>query len=446
MIPAIIMPLASWMFAVALPVVRDDFNLTADLAAWIATAFTLAFMVLMPVYGRISDDLGKRRLLLLGIAIFIGGTLMIIVSTSLVSLLIGRVLQGFGVAGILPLCLALITEVFPPHERGRAMGLWSTVGPMTGVFGPILAGFIVATWGWRASFVPSAIFAIIGLIVVYLMIPASARQISFKFISTFDWLGVGLFSAMLTSLLFYFSSRPITGVPPLQDWRLLGAAGLFLVAFGWVEHRKDNPFIKLHLLKNHPFMLASTCASLRMLELSGGIGFLLPLYLADIIELDPTLSGLFLMIFPAAMVLFVRLGGTLSDRQGSRVVVMIGFSVISMVMFALSQLSSDAPYWLLASLLFGAGVGAGLMLASLHRAALNDIPEADMGTSSGIYSMIRFMGSACGAVFGGILLQFYLDQPGSTPVAAYKIVFLWFAGFAILGFALALFLPRVEVG
>ena len=98
-------------------------------------------------------------------------------------LLVGRVIQGIGVAGQLPLSLALIIEVFPPQGRGQAMGLWSTVGPVTGTIGPILAGFIVAAWGWRASFVPPAIFAAIGLIVVYRTIPASSLQVRFNFLN-----------------------------------------------------------------------------------------------------------------------------------------------------------------------------------------------------------------------------------------------------------------------
>ncbi len=444
MITAIIMPLTGWMLSVSLPIIRDDFNIAADVAAWIATAFTLPFMILMPVYGRISDSLGKRRLLLTGTLIFILGSIIVTFSINLAMLLLGRVIQGVGVAGLLPLSLALITEVFPPLTRGKAMGKFSTIGPLTGAVGPILAGFIVAAWGWRAAFVPPAIFAVIGLIVVYVMIPSSTLQMRFSFLSTFDWIGVGLLSVTLTFLLFYFSSRPITGVPPLQDWRLLGLTCLFLVLFGWYENRKTNPFINLQILKNRPFIVASICAGLRMIGLSGGFNFLAPLYLADVMEFGPTLSGFFLMTNPAAMTVVVRFGGNLSDRRGSRVIVMTGFGLVSTVMFAFSQISGDAPYWVLITLFLTAGVGAGLMLAALHRAALNNVPEAELGISSGIYSMIRFLGSACGAVFGGILLQFYLNQPGSDLLAAYQHVFLWFAGFALTGSILGTFLPKTN--
>jgi MFS family permease len=181
-----------------------------------------------------------------------------------------------------------------------------------------------------------------------------------------------------------------------------------------------------------------------MLMLSGNISFIMPLYLADIVLLNPTRSGFFLMTMPAAMAVFVRFGGGLSDRLGSRLIAMIGFSIITAVTFTFSRLPDNSPLWLLITLLIIFGTGAGLMLAALHRAALNDMPEADLGTSSGIYSMIRFLGSASGAAFGGILLQFYLDQDSVNLLAAYQHVFQWFAGFALLGVMTATFLPKTE--
>jgi MFS family permease len=150
------------------------------------------------------------------------------------------------------------------------------------------------------------------------------------------------------------------------------------------------------------------------------------------------------MTMPAAMVGMVRFGGSLSDRLGSRIIAMTGFSIITAVTFTFSRLPDNSPLWLLITLLIIFGTGAGLMLAALHRAALNDMPEADLGTSSGIYSMIRFLGSASGAAFGGILLQFYLDQESVNLLAAYQHVFQWFAGFALLGVMTATFLPKTE--
>ncbi|MEM7797796.1 MAG: MFS transporter [Chloroflexota bacterium] len=442
MIPAIMMPLAGWMFSVSLPTIRDDFGIQADSAAWIATAFSLPFMLFMPVYGRLSDSLGKRRLLLAGITLFVFGGLMATFSTSLAMLILGRFLQGVGVAGNVPLSLALISEVFAQQDRGKAMGLWSTMGPITGVVGPVLAGLIVARWGWRGSFIPPLFFGVLGLAVIFWMIPSSGRPVSLDFLRRFDWIGTLLLFATLTFLFFYLSSRPITGVPPLQDWRFLALMLIFGVGFVLYENVRDDPFINLRIFGNRTLMLGSALACLRMIGLSGGMGFLMPLYLADIINIDPSLSGFFLMANPAAMVICVRLAGGLADRWGSRLIVMTGFAIVGSVYLTFSQLGASTPYWGVILLYFCFGIGAGMMLATLHRAALNDVPDVDMGTSSGIYSMLRFLGSALGAAIGGILLKYYTDLNPSDLLAAFQSVFVWYVGFALLGILIAFFLPR----
>jgi EmrB/QacA subfamily drug resistance transporter len=438
----VLMPLSGWMFTVSLPVIRDDFGLAPDQASWIATAFSLPFMIFMPVYGRISEGLGKRRLLMTGILIFTAGSLLAFMSTDMIWLLVGRAIMGIGAASLLPLSLALIGEAFPSERRGWAMGIFSTIGPLTGVVGPLLAGFIVATWGWRPSFLPPAIFGVIGLMVVFWLIPAYGQPLRKRYLRSLDWTGVLLLTGMLTSLLFYFSSRPITGVPALQDLRLLTATIGFSVAFVWHENRRKDPFIRLSILRNRSLVVASLAATLRMMILSGGMGFVLPLFLADVIALGPDRSGLLLMLNPAAMAVVVRLGGQISDRWGSRNVVMAGFGLAGTMLYCLSQLPPEAPIWMLASLLFVFGAGAGLKLASLHRAALNDVHEEDLGTASGVYSTIRFLGSSSGAVFGGILIQYYLNDSGLTISAVYQNVFTWYAGFALLGLLLSAALPN----
>jgi MFS family permease len=444
MIPGVLLPLTGWILSVSLPIIRDDFGISAEVASWIVTGFSLPFITFLPIYGRLSDQVGKRRLLLVGVAIFFLGTLQAINSNTLLELLLGRVLQGLGAASILPLSLALISEVFPARERGKAIGLVSTVGPFVGAIAPFLAGQIVFRWGWRASFSPSAGFALLSLLIIYFLIRAKPRTDNITIQPKVDYRGMVLLGLLLTTLLIFLSSRPITGIPPLRDWRVLSLGIFFLGAFVRQEKRCANPFIHLDLLKNRSLLIASLSASLRMLVMGGGLSFVLPLYFADVLNFDPGRSGIYLMLNPATMILFVRLGGSLSDRWGSRRIVMIGFALTSSVMLGLSFISPQSPSWILAALLITFGIGAGLKLASLHHAALIEVDESDLGTSSGIYSSIRFMGSALGAALGGILLQFYLQSAGSDTLSAYQHVFTWFFGFALLGFILAAMLPNPQ--
>ncbi len=445
MIPGIILPLAGWMFSVSVPIIRSEFQIEADTAAWIVTAFSLPFMLIMPVYGRLSDGLGKRRLLLMGITIYSIGTFFAFQSNSLQSLIIARIVQGIGIGGTLPLTLALITEVFSPDERGKAMGLFSTVGPITGVVGPILAGYIVARWGWRMAFTPPLFVGILSIAAVYFLIPSSGKKIDFQYLKKFDWGGVVLLALCLTGLLFYLSSRPITGVDSLQDWRLLLATLVFASLFVWYEGRQLNPFIRIGILSNRALSFGSACALVRMILLSGGFGFLMPQYLNSVYQLTPEQTGYYLMLNPAAMILFVRLGGGWADRVGSQRITMTGFSIIGISLFWITRLPfgdvADFQRWTIVIPIILFGIGAGLMLAALHRAALNDVSEDEMGSASGIYSMIRFLGSALGAAIGGILLQYFEGRYPGNASLAFQSVYTWFIAFAVIGFGFSSLLP-----
>lgn len=444
MIPNIIMPMASSMSRVALPIIRDDFQIPADTTAWIATAFTLPFMILMPVYGRLSDGVGRRRLLLAGIVIFAIGTSMTVTATGLSWLMIGRMIQGIGTAGIMPLGMAMISTIFRPSERGKAMGTWSSVGPVTAASGPLLAGFLATGWGWRGTFAPPLLIAVIAFVVVYKAVPAGLSTIRPGFIRRFDWTGVSLLALASTAFLFYLSSRPITGVPSLQDWRLLLATLVAASAFVVWETRRKDPFVALSVFRNRIFTLASISASARMFAMSG-ISFLIPLYLVDIHNLSASALGFMLVINPGSMAVMVRFGGIISDRWGSRWPVVCGLIGQIVVAALFARLPATVSLGPIVALLTMHGLSVGLMLAALHSAAMQQIPEEQMGVAAGLYSMIRFAGAVIGTALAGVLLQIFLDR-GLLTIDAYQVVFLCIAGFSVAGLLAAFNLrasPRV---
>jgi EmrB/QacA subfamily drug resistance transporter len=431
MLPSMLVPLTSSMADVALPTMRDQFAIQADMTAWISTAFTLPFMVLMPVYGRLSDGVGKRRLILAGLLLFALGTMITLSATHLGWLMLGRAIQGIGSAGIMPLSIAFISAVFHPKERGEALGAWSSVGPIVGFLAPLGAGFVVELWGWRAAFAPPLLFTVLTIVVVAQFVPAGLSQVMPHFWRRFDWIGVLLLTAAVISFIFFVSSRPITGVDPLQDWRLLGASLLLFALFIRWERGRENPFVSLGLFRRASFTRASLCASMRMITMNGS-SFLLPLFLVDVYGLTPTTVGGMLMIIPGAMALVVRYGGQMADRWGSRVPIVMGGVVQMTTMLVLSQLPTQASLWWLFLVLAGHGFGVGLMLAPLHHAAMRQISEGEMGSAAGLYSMVRFAGSAVGTALIGVLLQFFLDQ-GLPTMDAYQNAYLFLAGIALLG-------------
>ncbi len=233
MVAGVIESLGNSMMRVALPLIRDTFRIQADMTAWVAAIFTLPLVILMPVYGRLSDGLGKRPLILAGLFIFAVGSLMTLVSPSLGWLMAGRAIQGIGASGMMPMSMALISDVFLTSERGKALGTWGSVGPATGFFSPLIAGLLVAAGGWRAAFAPQLAVSIIALFVVHKGIPHGLSAVAPNFLRRFDWIGVILLLLAMSTFMFYVSSRPITGVAPLQDWRLV-TTSIVLLTMLWL--------------------------------------------------------------------------------------------------------------------------------------------------------------------------------------------------------------------
>jgi MFS family permease len=442
--PTMLMPFMNSVFRVALPVVRDHFALEADVTAWVVTAFLLPFVILSTVYGRLSDGLGQRTLVLIGSLLFFIGSLVTLLAPGLGWLLAGRAIQGLGSGGMFPMAMALISQVFDPRQRGRILGAWSTTGPTTAFVGPALTGLLIEEWGWRASIAPALVLAALAFATVYRYIPrglggegepASART---AFLRDFDWLGMGLLAGFIAVFLFYLSSRPVTGVEPLMDWRLLASALAFGAAFVWWDGRRDwwrargrEPFLDLRLFGRRQFMLACTCASLRLFAMNG-IGFLTPLYLADVRGLSPALLGVMVTVSPGAMIVMVFVGGRISDRWGSRLPAVLGVGMQTVVAICFFLLPATAPLWSIVLILMLYGLGNGFALASLHHAALTQISEAQIGQASGLYSMLRFFGSVVGSALGGVVLASLLGQH-LPALRAYQLGFLAFGGVALIG-------------
>ncbi len=430
MAPVVAMVFNFSAFSVAVPTLRDQFAIGADMAAWLVIAYTLPFMMLMPLYGRLGDGLGKRNLILFGLGVLLVGTVMAISARSMGWLLAARVIQGAGASGVVPLSIAIISERFAPAARGSALGAWNSVGPLTGVAAPLAAGLIIDQWGWRMIFAPVLLLGMVAIAVVYWGAP-SLRKPQFGFLRHFDWLGLILFAGVVVGLVTFVSSQPITGVAPLRDWRLLLVGALAVTGFILRERRLRSPFLNLDPFRNRSLMVAAVGVGLRMFTMSG-IGFLMPLYLLDVHSQSASATGGMLMLNAGALFATMRLGGQLGDRWGSRAPVMAGMSIQAACMVWFALLPAGASLLLVGGGFVVHGLGAGLSLAPLHRAAMSHVNSYETGAAAGVYSMIRFGGTLLGAALGGVMLQAALDAQLAT-VAAYRLVFLVIAGVALVG-------------
>ncbi len=457
MVPLSMSILADSMLNVALPSLRDAFGLTADRTAWLVTGYTLGYIIFMPLYGRMIGSVRDGVLFLAGTSIFLVGTAMLFTSPSYGGILTSRFVQGAGASAINPLCLAVISSRFPPETRGKAMGIWNTGGPISGILGPFVAGFLVDRFGWRSLAVPIAVVGVLALLVIravftgqrgpfpsgdeagtcarssVLRVPMRTR---ISGIVRFDWAGVLLFSFAVSLLVFFVSSRPLTGRAPLTDWRL-GMGSLFAgVFFVLRERRHRNPFVSLDLFRNGTFTRSSLVAGIRMFGLNG-TALLAPLTLADVYGLPASEIGFALMLLSSGLLLGMPVGGRLSDRLGSRTPVSMGVALQSTSLLWLGLLPGGSGIgWFVTGLVMH-GVGAGLMLAPLHLGAIAGFSREGTGAAAGVYSMLRFTGNLFGSALTGVLLQFRLEDTADT-ASAYRGVFLVLAGIAFTGIMPAL--------
>jgi EmrB/QacA subfamily drug resistance transporter len=436
MAPTVMVVLSGSMFSVALPAIRTSLDAKADLLAWVVTGFTLSFVVFMPLYGRLGDGFGMRKPFLAGIIIFLLGTAISALAVDLRVLLLGRAIQGAGAAGVTPLAIAMISEFFPARQRGQALGTWNSVGPAAGMVGPVLAGLLVDNWSWRAIFGPILLIGLTAVVIARRCIPAADDDVPPGFLRGLDWGGAILLAAAVTASLFYISSKLITGVDSLHDWRLLGLASLLFGGFVLWEKRRPDPFVSLGLFADRLFTRSSVCAGVRMFTMSG-IGFLMPLYLADVFNLNSALIGVTLVIHAGALLATMRMGGQVADRWGSRRPVVLGLcvQVLAMTYFAVLRGSVVLPLVLVG--VAAHGLGAGLAMAALHRAAMGQVPQTQTGVAAGLYSMIRFAGTVLGITLGGVLLQQGLDREMAA-VDAYHSVYWFLAGVGFLGVLIGL--------
>lgn len=429
MAPSLMVGMDHHVFGVALPTIRNHFGLDADTTAWASMIYTLPFMTLMPLYGRLGDGLGKRRLLLSGLLIFLVGTALVFMAPSLGWFMAGRVIQGIGTAGFVPLGIAIITQWFSPTERGKALGTWNSIIPLSGLIFPYFGGLLVDGLGWRAIYPPIAAMGVAAFAVVRRNIPTlKQRQVNPNFLRTFDWPGVLLLSGAMTLLLVFASSRPITGVDGLQDWRLLGLCLLCFAALVVWERRRRSSYINLPLLRTWPFTAASISAALRMFLMSS-ISFILPLYLTDIHRVSASEIGIALALQAGMLFVVSQAGGQLADQWGSRRPVVMSMATLIVLMVAMALTPAGAALWLIYLWAALHGLAIGLALAPLHRAAMQGIASHETGSAAGLYSMIRFAGQILGVAVAGVALQQGLAQ-STTTIAAYQMVFWLYAGVA----------------
>ena len=386
---------------------NDLHDLTAQ--AWVTTAFLITSTIAAPLFGKLSDIYGRKRLFMLSIVIFVLGSALCGLSQSMYELAGFRAFQGIGAGGIMPLALAVIGDIIPPRERARYQGYMMAVFASASVLGPVLGGLLSGTdsflgaAGWRWIFyinVPIAIFALVVIAkVLHLDHVRRERRI--------DWWGSVLLAVGLVPLLVVAEQGQSWGWGSVNSFAcyLIGAAGLAL--FVWVQQRMgDDALLPLRLFRSSTFSVASAQVTIIGMAMFGGMS-VIPLYLQIVKGASPTKSGLLLLPLVAGLMLASLATGQLIARTGRYKIFPVIGSILMVVGTSLMiTIGADTSLWVTDIYMAIFGVGLGMNMQSLVLAMQNAVPAQDMGVASAASSFFRSIGGTLGtAIFLSILFS-----------------------------------------
>jgi EmrB/QacA subfamily drug resistance transporter len=415
---------------VALPTIMDHYSVDVGTGIWAVTIYILFFAVTMPLFGRLGDMYGYRRTYLLGISVFAASSALAAFAPNFGSLVVLRAVQGFSNGPILPAIMAIVGTMFPPGERGRAMGIWALANSATHAAGPPLGGFLTQYFGWPSIFLSYVPLCIFGALMVWRLVPDDSRSER----QPFDV--VGAITLTAATLILMFNLRQVayvgwTSTISLALWAVfLGLLAAFVVA----ERRIEQPFVDLKLFANRPFSSATVIAFVQAF-CQFGLLFLIPLFLIEMQGYPAAQTGLIVACLPVSMAISAPIAGRLADRYGCRVLCVLGMIIVAVAGLLLSPLNATSPYWYLAAALSLAGIGMGMIQSPAPAAVSLSMPPQQLGVALGLFNMLRFVGGTVGPTVFALVLLALGPQPS---IAGFRMDFYLVSVAAILAVFVAL--------
>ncbi|MDE0545221.1 MDR family MFS transporter [Microbacterium sp. C7(2022)] len=391
---------------------------------WIVTAYLLATTIVMPIYGKFGDVLGRRHLFLIAIALFTLASVGCAFAGDFWMFVVFRAMQGLGAGGLMILSQAIIADIVPASERGKYLGPIGGIFGLSAVAGPLLGGYFVdhLTWQWAFYInIPIGIAAfIIGLVALKLPSKKATKKI--------DILGVVFLSAATTCLIFFtdFGGDAAHGWDAPETW--MWGAGLVAAAAAFIltEARAEDPIIPLAFFRNPVFVNATAIGLLLGIGMFAAIGFV-PTFLQMASGTSAAASGLLMLPMMVGLMGTSIMSGLLITKTGRyRVYPIVGTLVTGAAIVMMTSLTAATPIWLICVFLFIFGAGLGLIMQVVVLVVQNAVPVADLGSATSTNNYFREVGAALGtAVFGTLFttrlsenLMDVFASAGADPSAA----------------------------
>ncbi len=438
--------LDSTIVNVALPQIGIDLHQSSEIE-WIVTAYLLAGGIALPATGWLADRMGRKQIFTISVGLFAVSSLLSALSPNLPALLAFRALQGAAGAALFPVGLAMIFELFPPDQRGTALGVWGVASMAGPAMGPVLGGFIVTVVSWRWLFI---INVPIGAIAV-LLAARFLRDYGFRERRRFDLLGLLLAGGGLFGLLLAFSEVGTWGWASAPTIVSLALGVVFVVLFGVHALRVHEPLIELRIFRSVTFDLTIAINALLIVMQYGRLVFI-PIELETLRHLTAFAVGVMLTPTAFAAGLMNPLGGRLADRIGPRIPVISGILLVAIPGWFLTQLTPTTAILLIAVVLAVQGLGNGISMTPSLVAGMNALESRFVAQGSAVRSLNQ---RVAGAMTTGILASVVAAQIGSVSDAglhvstalaqnAYNSVFVVGLIAVVPAFVIAFFLPGRE--
>ncbi len=405
----------SGQLSIALPAIIEEFNADITLAGWIALVYALVTASLYMPCGRLSDLVGIGNLFKTGFVVYSASSLAAGFSQGVEQLIFFRAFQGAGSAMIMANNFALVTTLFPPEERGRAMGIaGGSVSALGYSLGPVIGGLMTHAFGWRSNFYLSAVLALIGLGAARALLPAETFKGSSARREPFDFIGAAAFSLSISLTLTALTmAQKGFGRDP---WvAALFAGGLItLVLFVLWEKRCREPLLDLALFRIPAFTLGNTARLISFVTMSIS-NLLMPFFVQWVMGLDPLRAGLLVAPTPLAMAMLAPIAGWLSERFLPERLGALGLATTAVAFAGLSFLnpqSTPAAVILWLALL---GLGMGVFQTPNNNLLMSSVPRERLGIGSSFLSIVRSVGYSTGAALGAMIVSTQLVRaPGQT--------------------------------
>jgi EmrB/QacA subfamily drug resistance transporter len=396
---------------VALPSIQRDLDASISSLEWTINGYTLSFAVLLATGGRLGDIFGRRRMFIGGVVVFTLSSATAGFAPDTLSLVISRIAQGAGAAFMMPATLSIITDAFPAHERGKAIGTWAGVSAMALAVGPLLGGFLTEHVGWQAIFFINLPVGVAAVLAALFAVRESRDDTVGREV---DYIGVGVLTAGLSALVLALVEGNSWGWGSPEVVVLIVGSVALLGAFALIERTVRAPIVEFGLFASRNFIGAVTVAFIVTFAMLG-MFFFLALYMQNILGYTPLEAGIRFLPTTLMIMVVAPLAGRLSDRIGPRWPIVTGLSLTTASLFMFTQIGDGTTYGDLLPAFVLMGIGVALTMSPMSTAAMNAVPVAKAGIASGVLSMARMIGGTFGVAAIGALFQ---SEAGSAVTAA----------------------------